>query len=263
MKATLERKQVCELSGVDPYFQSEGVRLYRGDVLDLASRLPSQSIDVVIADPPYCSGGTSTAERQRDPVQKYCHNSNALGKPTFGGDHRDQRSFTYWCTLWLSALRDATVESGYCLVFIDWRQLPSMTDAIQAAGWTWRGLIAWDKGRGARAPHKGFFRHQCEYVVWATNGPVPKRTDAGPFDGCYHVPVRKNDKFHITGKPTELLRQLVSVAHPGATILDPFSGSGTTGVAAKIEGRNFVGFELATENCQITTSRLAKTTLAA
>ena len=89
-----------------------------------------QSIDAVITDPPYCSGGTTAAERARDPGAKYCQGGNTCGRPSFGGDTRDQRSFAYWCTLWLSLSRAACRESAYCLVFIDWRQLPAMTDAI-------------------------------------------------------------------------------------------------------------------------------------
>lgn len=54
------------------------------------------------------------------------------------------------------------------LIVVVVEQLPSTTDAVQIGELIWRGIIAWDKGRCARAPHKGYFRHQCEYVVWAT-----------------------------------------------------------------------------------------------
>lgn len=243
--------------GVAPDFTGNQVALYRGDVLQLSPRLPRRHFHAVITDPPYNSGGTSTAERQRDPVAKYCQNSNSCGRPSFEGDTRDQRSFAWWCTQWLLFCRQATVDDGYLLVFIDWRQLPTMTDAVQAAGWTWRGIIAWNKGRGARAPHKGFFRHQCEYVVWATNGACPQLTHAGPFDGCIEAPIRRGlDKFHITGKPTPLMEQLVECVPPGGRILDPFAGSCTTGVAASLRGRAFVGFELSSEYCAIGRQRL-------
>lgn len=245
-----------EISGETPHFQSDGVRLYRGDALRLLDALPPASVDAVITDPPYCSGGTTAVERARDPREKYCQNGDARGRPSFGGDSRDQRSFIRWCTLWLSLCRDAAKESAYCLVFIDWRQLPAMTDALQAAGWTWRGLAAWDKGRGARAPHKGYLRHQCEYLVWGTNGPVPKATHAGPFDGCYHETVRKSDKFHMTGKPTNLLEQLVQIPPPGSLILDPFAGSSTTGVACLRQCRRFLGIEQSPNYCDVSATRL-------
>ncbi|MFV0444831.1 MAG: DNA-methyltransferase, partial [Planctomycetaceae bacterium] len=220
-----------------------GVRLYRGDSLQLLPQLQAAAVDLVLADPPYCSGAMTTSARTADPRTKYCQNGRDCGRPSFEGDARDQRSYVCWCTQWLSLCRAAAKPSAYCLVFIDWRMLPTMTDAMQAAGWVWRGVAAWDKGRGARSPHKGYLRHQCEYLVWGTNGPVPRATHGGPFDGCYHVSVKQSDKHHMTGKPTALLEQLVQIAVPDGLVLDPFAGSGTTGVACRRQGRRFLGIE--------------------
>lgn len=114
-------------------------------------------------------------------------------------------------------------------MFTDWRQLPAAVDAVQFGDITWRGIIAWDKGGGARAPHKGYFRHQCEYVIWGTAGQCEKAEHAGPFLGCYRFPVLQKDKFHLTGKPTALLEELVQIVPENSLILDPFGGSGTGG----------------------------------
>lgn len=237
-------------------FEIAGHRLWRGDVLRLLPLIPEGSVDAVITDPPYCSGSGTVTGRKGDPAEKYCHGGETLGRPTFIGDTRDQRSFAYWCTVWLSQAREATKIGGYCLTFIDWRQLPLLTDAMQAAGWTWRGTAVWNKGRSARAPHKGYLRHQCEYIIWGTNGPMEILKDRGPFDGCYDISVKQTDKHHMTGKPTDLLRELVKVAPVGGTVLDPFSGSATTGVAAALEGRRFIGFEATEAYYEIGRQRL-------
>lgn len=81
-------------------------------------------------------------------------------------------------------------------------------------------------------------------------------THAGPFPGCYHVPNDLKDKHHLTGKPTALMRELVKIVPPGARILDPFAGSGTTLLAAQLEGRSAVGIEREAEYCEITRQRL-------
>ena len=60
----------------------------------------------------------------------------------------------------------------------------------------------------------------------------------------YGYPVLQSDKFHMTGKPTPLMQELVRIAPPDALVLDPFMGSGTTGVAALREGRRFIGIEI-------------------
>lgn len=239
-----------------PYFESKATRLFHAEIHEALPQLEVASYDAVITDPPYCSGGTTAGERRRSPEDKYSQDGELRGRPSFGGDLKDQRSFTWWCQQWLIDCRRLLKDGGYCLVFIDWRQLPALTDAFQAADLTWRGILAWDKGAGARAPHKGYFRHQCEYVVWGTKGACPQATHAGPFNGCYSVSVRKADKFHLTGKPTELLKELVQVVPPGSRILDPFAGSGTTLVAAQELGRQADGIERELPYCEIARDRL-------
>jgi site-specific DNA-methyltransferase (adenine-specific) len=136
-------------------------------------------------------------------------------------------------------------------------------DAIQCGGIIWRGIVAWDKGRGARAPHKGYFKHQCEFVLWGTKGAIPQLRRDGPFDGCLHVPVLQSDKFHLTGKPTQLMSELVRPVPPGGIILDPFAGSGSTGVAAVMSGRRFIGIEREAAYVEIARTRLEKLSLPA
>lgn len=108
-----------------PYYDRGGIRLYHGDCLQILPLLSPGSIDAAITDPPYCSGGVTMAEKARDPQAKYCQNGNACGRPTFGGDARDQRSFGFWASLWLTECRRLVRPGGYALVFSDWRQLPA------------------------------------------------------------------------------------------------------------------------------------------
>ena len=57
----------------------------------------------------------------------------------------DQRSFTEFMRMILFKLRLKVVDGGIAAVFIDWRNLPAMTDAFQMAGWIWRGVVPWNK----------------------------------------------------------------------------------------------------------------------
>lgn len=241
---------------MQPAYRTDSIQLFHADAMPLLTQFEPESFDAIITDPPYCSGGTTAGERRRSPEDKYAQNGDLCGRPSFGGDLKDQRSFTWWTMAWLALCRGLLREGGYCLVFTDWRQLPAVTDAFQAADLTWRGIIAWDKGNAARAPHKGYVRHQCEYLVWGTRGHCPAAMHAGPFPGCYQVPVNRRDKHHLTGKPTALMRELVKIIPPGGKILDPFAGSGTTLLAAQLEGRRAVGIEREAEYCEIARQRL-------
>lgn len=232
--------------------------LYLGDALDLLRHLPTASAAATITDPPYSSGGFTRSDRNQAPAKKYVQTGTTLQRENFSGDNRDQRSWHYWCTLWLTECLRITEPSGYCLMFTDWRQLPTAADALQAAGWVWRGVVAWDKGRGARAPHTGFFRHQCEYIVWGTNGTSKPADHGGPWDGCLKYPVKQSEKQHMTGKPIGLMERLVRVVKPGGVVLDPFCGSGTTAVACAHEGRACVAIENSAHYHAIAAARVRK-----
>lgn len=214
--------------------------LYLGDCLALLHDLPP--VDMVLTDPPYASGGQYRADRVANVADKYVQSGQASTWRAFAGDNKDQRVWMYWCHAWLSAL--PVKADAYVASFIDWRQLPALTDVFQWVGLTWRGIAVWDKGQGARAPHKGYLRHQAEYLVWGTAGRCLPAEHSGPFPGVYRHAVRQADKHHMTGKPTPLLRDLVQIIPPGGHVLDPFMGSGTTGVAALAEGRRFTGVEI-------------------
>lgn len=244
-----------------PYYDRAGITIYHGEALAVLRDLPAASVDGVVTDPPYSSGGQFRGDRAgQDTTDKYVQSGTWLSRPDFTGDNRDQRGYAYWSALWLSeALRVSKPGAPIC-VFTDWRQLPTTTDALQAGGWVWRGIVVWDKTEGAR-PLYGRFRPQCEYVVWGSNGPMPINDGRPCLPGVYRTAVRQADKHHIAGKPTDLMQHLVQIVPAGGVILDPFCGSGTTGVGAKAAGYRFVGVELSEGNCEITAKRLSQDVL--
>jgi site-specific DNA-methyltransferase (adenine-specific) len=243
---------------------AEPVKVVCGDCLEVLRALPDGCVDAVVTDPPYSSGGRTKSERAQTVAAKYVNRtSRRFRAAEFEGDNRDQRSWAFWCYLWLSECLRVAKPGAYILTFTDWRQLPMLADMIQAGGWLWRGILAWDKGPGARAPGPHYFRHQCEYVVWGTRGSFAPPPDWPPegkgcYPGCYSISVDQKDKHHVVAKPTKLIRDLLYCVPPGGVVLDPFAGSGTTGVAAKLEGRRALLIEKASEYCEIICNRLAE-----
>lgn len=219
------------------------IRLIHGEALTELRELSPAIADMILTDPPYSSGGLFKGDRSADPRRKYVHSGTKRIYQTFTGDNRDQRSYLAWCALWLNECRRISRPGAYCHVFADWRQLPTTTDAIQAGGFVWRGVVAWNKGRGSRAPHKGYHRHQAEYVVWGTNGRCAIAKHDGPFDGVLTFPVIQSEKAHITGKPIRLIKELVRVVPEGSLVADPFIGGGSTAVACALTGRRCIGIE--------------------
>lgn len=211
--------------------------LYLGDCLGIIPSLPA--VDAVLTDPPYSSGGAFRGDRMLATSSKYQSSENRGIFAEFSGDNRDQRAFGYWSALWIGACRERTRAGGVCGLFTDWRQLPTTTDAIQAGGYVWRGVVPWDKTEAAR-PQKGRYRNQCEYLVWGSNGPLADEGVCAP--GVFRYAANSEPKQHIAGKPTALLSDLLAIC--GRAVLDPFMGSGSTGVACVKTGRAFIGVEI-------------------
>ncbi|HFS2005517.1 TPA: site-specific DNA-methyltransferase, partial [Escherichia coli] len=157
-----------------PYI-SPSLSLYHAQAHDVLRMLPENSVDALITDPPYSSGATHKAGRTcQGSHAKYINDEDLHRFEGFEGENMDARSWEYWTHLWMTQAWRTVRPGGYALVFTDWRQLPALTDAFQAAGFNWRGIVAWNKGRASRTPHTGYFRHQCEYVVWGSKGALGK-----------------------------------------------------------------------------------------
>ena len=216
--------------------------LHHGDCLEILRTLPSGSVDAVVTDMPYSSGGQFRGDRSQSTVTKYV-NSDSLDtcRNPFSGDNRDQRSFLLWCSLWMGEARRVTKPGGIIACFTDWRQLPTTTDAIQCGGWVWRNIATWWKP-GVRM-QRGRFSSSAEYVVYGSIG-VPLDGESSPQNVMSCAPISGADKEHIAEKPASVMRWVLGVTPTDATILDPFMGSGTTGVACMQTGRKFIGIEI-------------------
>jgi site-specific DNA-methyltransferase (adenine-specific) len=225
--------------------------MFFGDCLSVMAEMPMASVSAVVTDPPFSSG---TRKEGQKGIRKSM-NRGVAGDEWFGSDSLTTNGFT-----WL--MRECAVQwqrllksGGHVLCFIDWRMMPALAGAIESADLRHAGLVVWDKtyfGMGA------CFRNQHEMILHFTKGvaPSPERRNVGNV--LSFKPIRHGS--HPTEKPVDLLSELIAVvSRPGDTILDPFSGSGSTGVAALKSGRNFVGIERDRRYFDDAQKRLAET----
>lgn len=226
---------------VNPTVERGGVRIYQGETLRLLHQLQDlDHVGAVITDPPYSSGGMMRSDRNQKVQDKYLERVDVAG---FHGDSRDQRSYTTWLAQWLAACWEKCDEGAFVFVFSDWRQLPSVTDAIQAGGFIWRGIITWAKATGR--PQKGRFRQDVEFIAWGTRGVHESEVRGlSPSSVQYCPSVPSARRTHMSEKPQALLASLMSVLPPDTLVLDPFMGGGSTLVAARAMGHRVVGLEL-------------------
>jgi len=234
---------------------NDTIQIFRGDALAVMQGMHEPMFDAIITDPPYSSGGATMSDRQHGTAHKYTSTKGRCMMPDFEGDSLDQRSWTRWMTEVLRAGREICKPGAVLCVFVDWRQLPALTDAVQWAGWCWRGVVVWDKTNSR--PQRGRFRQQTEFIVWASNGPMAMDRPVPVLPGIYRVmPPTQPVRRHQTEKPLALMRELVKICVPGGRILDPFCGSGTTLEAAVLEGYGVVGVEYSRHYAEVAKERM-------
>jgi site-specific DNA-methyltransferase (adenine-specific) len=236
-----------------------------GDCLEVLKQLPDGCVDAVVTDPPYCSGGQFRSEIVQPTNKKYRgwsqNEDGSSREPTafysaFAGDNKDGRVFLAWSKEWMSEAFRVARDGAMIALTTDWRQLPAVTDMMQFAGWTWRGIIVWDKKIGR--PVKGRFRNHIEYVVWGSRGGFSSDQEVYPGSLYSETPPNSRDRVHVTEKTPGLVSHMLSVFGSDVTVLDPFAGSGTTGVACQITGRRFIGIEIDPTYADIARRRIAE-----
>ena len=153
-----------------------------------------------------------------------------------------------WATMWLTEAWRVAKDGAPVLIFTDWRQLPTVTDALQAAGFFWRGIVVWNKRCGR--PMIGEFKRDCEFIVFGSKGRY-KAASRRCLPGIYGHAVNPARKLHISGKPLDLMKELMEIVPAGGTVLDPFLGGGTTARAAKETGRKCIAAERSQEYAEI------------
>ncbi|NVJ22611.1 site-specific DNA-methyltransferase [Myxococcus sp. AM011] len=258
--------------------------LLRGDSLELLQQFEPQTFDMIFADPPYflSNGGTTCKGGKRVSVQKG-------GWDVSRGVEEDHAFTTAWLaacqrllkptgTLWVSGTQHVIFNAGF---------------AMQKLGYKLLNTVTWFKPNASPNLACRYFTHSTELLIWASpksggklqhvfnyskmkadNGgkqmrdawALPPSGDAEvTADGegrlwTLTVPRGGEEKAfgsHPTQKPVALLERIIEASTPeDALILDPFNGSGTTGVAALKLGRRYVGIDMDAQYLDLAEKRL-------
>lgn len=215
-------------------------QIYTGDARELAKDTPDGSIDLLVMDPPYFL-----------PVQTYVGTrENGWARRTLG----DLSVIQTYFDVMFAALCPKLKRSGSAYVFCDGQSYPVMYRAMFSHFKYVRPLI-WDKV----VSYNGYtWRHQHELIAWG-EGYEASRIPTGDGDVLTCRGVLQKDRFHPAEKPVALLRRLINKHATAVTVLDPYVGSGSTAIAAKLEGRNWIAFEIDPATADLARQRVANT----
>lgn len=194
---------------------------------DFRDHLPPQA-DVIVTDPPYpvISGGITGPDR---PMGMLLANDGRIFK------HNDLAFSDYLPHLY-AVLRDP----GHLYLMVNFFNLEKALAATRQAGFDIHNLLVWKKNNVT--PNRWYMKN-VEYVIFARKGRAVTINNPGSKTCHEFDSVKLRD--HPTEKPVDLMRLYIeNSSKPGDLVLDPFMGSGTTGVAAAQCGRRFLGVEI-------------------
>jgi DNA modification methylase len=192
-------------------------------------------------DPPYCSGGSLEAQKNTAAQGMRSATVQADDFQWFAADNMSTAGLVFLVRSVLVESRRFLDENRGAYVFTDWRMVPHLAPALESSGLRYRNMIVWDKGSAGLG---NGFKPAHEIILEYANGTTQYASKCG--QNVIRFPrVSPLERDHNTQKPVEVIEKLIEVAVPeGGTVLDPFMGSGTTGVACMNTGRNFIGIEI-------------------
>lgn len=207
-----------------------------GDCLEVMKTLDPSSIDAIVTDPPYGISFQSTRPK----------NSNNR----FSVLENDDQPFVWFLRDAYRVLKPDTA----CIVFCRWDVAEAFRLAMQWAGFKIRGQLVWDRVVHGMGDLKTTTAPQHDLAWFGSKG---RWTCPGKRPKSVYRSQRDSIIEHPTQKPVDLMSRIITdYTPPNGTILDPFCGSGSTGVAAIREGFNFIGIELNPEYAEIAKRRI-------
>lgn len=201
-----------------------GITLIHGDCLVEMKKIPDKSIDLVLTDPPY---GMNYQSSRRTATSKFrkIENDNVLG----------------WVCSFMTECFRVLKDDRHTYIFCNDYAISLLRDYMKEVGFNTKRTLVWVKNNHTSGDLLGDYANKTEFIVYAQKG---RRLLNGKRDTNVLMFNRVGSLIHPTQKPVDMNEYLIGKSSlEDEVVLDPFMGSGTTGVACKNLNRRFIGIE--------------------
>ena len=229
-------------------------KVHRGDCVDLMNQMPAESVDVIVTSPPYniknstgngLKNGSGGKWPQAALIEGYADHDDAL-------PHED---YVNWQRSCLKAMMRVLSETGAIFYNHKWRVqgglLQDRADIV--AGFPVRQIIIWQRKGGINF-NPGYFLPTYEVIYLIAKPGFRLAPKANAHGDVWQIPQESNNP-HPAPFPVELAQRCVN-STLGQVVLDPFMGSGTTAIAAEIDGRDWIGIDISQDYCKFARQRI-------
>lgn len=250
------------MNNIKPYYRSDDrdFTLLNGDCFELLPKF-NFKFDMVFADPPYflSNDGISVQSGKIVSVNK--------GEWDRGGSPKQIDDFN---KQWIGLCRDKLKEDGSIWISGTYHNIFSVANCLTELGFKILNVVTWVKTNPPPNISCRYFTYSTEFVIWARKSAkkphhfnyelMKHLNDDKQMTDVWRLPAiapwEKSCGKHPTQKPLSLLTRIILAStDKGSWILDPFSGSSTTGIAANLIGRRFLGIEKENEFAEISKQR--------
>ncbi len=262
----------------DIYYQDDNFTLIQGDCLKKLLKIGPKSIDMIFADPPYflSSGGVSCSGGKQVSVDKGEWDKSLSINEKLNYHRR-----------WIRRCREVLKDNGTIWISATLHSVYAIGVALEMEGFSIINNVIWQKTNPSPNLACRCFTHSTETIIWARKQLTPKKKGNHTFN--YDIMKEENNnkqmkdvwqfeeiepEFYIssvtpksekkegkhpTQKPIGLLERIIKAStKEGDLVLDPFNGSGTTGIVCSMLNRKYIGIEIEKEYLELTCKRLMK-----
>lgn len=216
-----------------------------GDCLEIMKDIPDNSIDLIVTDPPYkiVQGGcTNKAVRLKG------SNQEQLKKGTLFNNNSIKFSE------WIPEVYRVLKNNSHCYIMSNDRNINELLNICEKVGFKLLNILVW--GKSKHSPNRYYLKN-CEFIVFLRKGKAKNINNMGTKQLLLIDNVE--NKNHPSEKPIKLMKILIkNSTNEQDKVLDPFMGSGSTGVACKELNRNFIGMEIDEKYFNIAKDRIEK-----
>ena len=253
-------------------------KIYQGDCLEVLNnreKVKKVSIQLIFADPPYNLSGSDL---------------KTVGSKTGGDwskvneewDVMGEKEFIDFTNSWIKSCKDILKPNGSIFIACSYHNIGESVMSLKQNGFEIKNIITWNKTNAMPNITRRVLTHSSEFVIWAVKGKgwifnyevlkninPNRQKDGSPkqMKDIWDMPLvqgkerikdeKTNKAAHPTQKPEEMLKRIVlGFSNENDIVLDPFCGSGTTCVVAKIYNRSYIGIEKEEKYLNIIKNRL-------
>ena len=223
-----------------------GIKIIQGDCIEQMKLLEENSVDAIIADPPY----NVSKKNNFGTMERY----NQYKGMDFGEWDKEFNQIN-----WLKEAVRVMKNPSSIIIFNSWQNLKIVSDELESLGISVKRILVIKKTNPMPVNRDRLFTNSFEFAIWGTKGRKWTFNRRGKYETGFFECKNNGETKHPTEKQIKTMEELITIlTNEGDFILDPFLGSGTTLLACHKLNRNGIGIEKEEEYIKIAQARLNK-----